>query len=187
MHIKWIGNPFGRCVSAHQWRTPVYPLTNRLSVPVCYTKKISQKATFSKLFQRKREGDLGKQLKQMKAPAHGREGGALNWWVLLPTFSWHGYEPDWPPPICVGAFLVMMLLAIFGESRPPQTAKMKFFRHCLGSLQCSPLRAGIGCSRVHAHTASHVRRLIRAKPSRAGTSGRDPWRHYQVLSCRGTS
>jgi len=41
-------------------------------------------------------------------------GGALNWWGLLPTFSWHGYEPDWPP-ICVGAFLVMMLLAIFGK------------------------------------------------------------------------
>jgi hypothetical protein len=41
-------------------------------------------------------------------------GGALNWWGLLPTFSWHGYEPDWPP-ICVGAFLVMMLLAILGK------------------------------------------------------------------------
>jgi len=41
-------------------------------------------------------------------------GGALNWWGLFPTFSWHGYEPDWPP-ICVGAFLVMMLLAIFGK------------------------------------------------------------------------
>jgi len=41
-------------------------------------------------------------------------GGALNWCGLLPTFSWHGYEPDWPP-ICVGAFLVMMLLAIFGK------------------------------------------------------------------------
>jgi hypothetical protein len=43
-------------------------------------------------------------------------GGALNWWGLLPTFSWNGYEPDWPP-ICVGAFLVMMLLAIFGNVR----------------------------------------------------------------------
>jgi hypothetical protein len=21
-------------------------------------------------------------------------GGALNWWGLLPTFSWNGYEPD---------------------------------------------------------------------------------------------
>ena len=41
-------------------------------------------------------------------------GGALNWWGLLPTFSWNGYEPDWAP-ICVGAFLVMMLLAIFGK------------------------------------------------------------------------
>ena len=41
-------------------------------------------------------------------------GGTLNWWGLLPTFSWNGYEPDWPP-ICVGAFLVMMLLAIFGK------------------------------------------------------------------------
>jgi uncharacterized membrane protein YoaK (UPF0700 family) len=42
-------------------------------------------------------------------------GGALNWWGLLPPFSWwHGYEPDWPP-ICVAAFLVMMLLAIFGK------------------------------------------------------------------------
>jgi len=41
-------------------------------------------------------------------------GGALNWWGLLPTFSWNGYEPDWPP-ICIGAFLVMMLLAIFGN------------------------------------------------------------------------
>ena len=41
----------------------------------------------------------------------------------------------------------------FRESQPPpQTAKMKFFRHCLGSSQRSPLRAGIGCSRVHAHT-----------------------------------
>jgi hypothetical protein len=29
-------------------------------------------------------------------------GGALNWWGLLPNFSWNGYEPDWPP-ICVGA------------------------------------------------------------------------------------
>jgi hypothetical protein len=43
-------------------------------------------------------------------------GGALHWWGLLPTFSWNGYEPDWPP-ICVGAFLVMMLLAIFGNVR----------------------------------------------------------------------
>jgi hypothetical protein len=43
-------------------------------------------------------------------------GGALNWWGLLPTFSWNGYEPDWPP-ICIGAFLVMMLLAIFGNVR----------------------------------------------------------------------
>jgi peptidoglycan/LPS O-acetylase OafA/YrhL len=43
-------------------------------------------------------------------------GGALNCWGLLPTFSWNGYEPDWPP-ICVGAFLVMMLLAIFGNVR----------------------------------------------------------------------
>jgi hypothetical protein len=34
-------------------------------------------------------------------------GGALNWWGLLPTFSWHGYEPDWPP-ICVGAFLARL-------------------------------------------------------------------------------
>jgi hypothetical protein len=66
LHIKWIGNPFGRCAPGHRCRTPVYPLTNRLSVPVCYTKKISQKATFSKLFQRKREGDLGKQLKQIQ-------------------------------------------------------------------------------------------------------------------------
>ena len=41
-------------------------------------------------------------------------GSALNWWGLLPTFSWNGYEPDWPP-ICIGAFLVMMLLAIFGN------------------------------------------------------------------------
>jgi len=41
-------------------------------------------------------------------------GGALNWWGLLPIFSWNGYEPDWPP-ICVGAWLVMMLLAIFGN------------------------------------------------------------------------
>jgi hypothetical protein len=41
-------------------------------------------------------------------------GGTLNWWGLLPTFSWNGYEPDWPP-ICVGAFLVMMLLAIIGK------------------------------------------------------------------------
>jgi ABC-type Mn2+/Zn2+ transport system permease subunit len=41
-------------------------------------------------------------------------GGALNWRGLLPTFSWNGYEPDWPP-ICGGAFLVMMLLAIFGN------------------------------------------------------------------------
>ena len=46
--------------------TGLPPLTNRLSVPVCYTKKISQKATFSKLFQREREGDLGKQLKQIQ-------------------------------------------------------------------------------------------------------------------------
>jgi hypothetical protein len=43
-------------------------------------------------------------------------GGVLNWCGLLPTFSWNGYEPDWPP-ICVGAFLVMMLLAIFGNVR----------------------------------------------------------------------
>ena len=43
-------------------------------------------------------------------------GGILNWWGLLPTFSWNGYEPDWVP-ICVGAFLVMMLLAIFGNVR----------------------------------------------------------------------
>src|ERR1700730_16716041 len=41
-------------------------------------------------------------------------GGTLNWRGLLPTFSWHGYEPYWPP-ICVGAFLFMMLLAIFGK------------------------------------------------------------------------
>jgi ABC-type Mn2+/Zn2+ transport system permease subunit len=41
-------------------------------------------------------------------------GGTLNWWGLLPTFSWNGYEPDWVP-IYVGAFLVMMLLAIFGK------------------------------------------------------------------------
>jgi hypothetical protein len=40
-------------------------------------------------------------------------GGALNWWSLLPHFSWNGY-PDWRP-ICVGAFLVMMLLPIFGK------------------------------------------------------------------------
>src|SRR5271165_2487466 len=49
---------------------------------------------------------------------------------------------------------------------PPQTAKMKFFRHRLWSSQRSPLRAGIGCSRIHAPTATHVRRLSRAKPSR---------------------
>jgi hypothetical protein len=50
------------CVAA--WHTPVPP--NRFSVPVCYTENISQKLTFSKLFQRKREGDLGKQLKQIQ-------------------------------------------------------------------------------------------------------------------------
>ena len=54
----------------------------------------------------------------------------------------------------------------FRESQPPpQTAKMKFFRHRLWSSQRSPLRAGIGCSRIHAPTATHVRRLSRAKPS----------------------
>ena len=26
-------------------------------------------------------------------------GAALNWWGILPTFSWNGYQPDWPP-IC---------------------------------------------------------------------------------------
>ena len=56
----------------------------------------------------------------------------------------------------------------FRESQPPpQTAKMKFFHSfaiAFGPSQRSPLRAGIGCSRVHVPTATHVRRLIRAKP-----------------------
>src|SRR3984893_8768676 len=98
-------------------------------------------------------------------------GGTLNWWGLLPTFSWNGYEPDWSP-ICVGAFLVMMLLAIFGESQPPpQTAKMKFFRHSLGSLLRSACPAGIGCSRLQAHRPCRVRRLIMFTRRRACTSG----------------
>src|SRR5271165_4198183 len=52
----------------------------------------------------------------------------------------------------------------FRESQPPpQTAKMKFFRRL-------PLQAGIGCGRIHAPTATYVRRLIRAKPSSASVS-----------------
>ena len=52
-------------------------------------------------------------------------GGALNWWGLLPTLSWHGYEPDclcWGVPGHDAP-------GDFRESQPPpQTAKMKFFR-----------------------------------------------------------
>jgi hypothetical protein len=55
-------------------------------------------------------------------------GGALNWWGLLPTFSWNGYEPDWPP-ICVGAFLVMMLLAIFGSVRRRRRQRPRRWHH----------------------------------------------------------
>jgi hypothetical protein len=58
-------------------------------------------------------------------------GGALNWWGLLPPFSWHGYEPDWPPILCCGV-PGHDAPGDFRESQPsPQTAKMKFFRHCL--------------------------------------------------------
>ena len=54
----------------------------------------------------------------------------------------------------------------FRESQPPpQTAKMNSFAIASGSSQRSPLRAGIGCSRIHAPTATHLRRLSRAKPS----------------------
>ena len=50
-------------------------------------------------------------------------GGALNLWGLLPTFSWHGYEPDWPP-ICVGAFLGHDAPGDFWKSQPPPHSRL---------------------------------------------------------------
>ena len=102
-------------------------------------------------------------------------GGALNWWGLLPTFSWHGYEPDWPP-ICVGAFLVMMLLRRFsGKSAAAADGKDEIFSPSpLDHRSARLCGLALAAAAFHAPTATHVRRLSRRSHRENPECGRKP-------------